>query len=151
MKFINHYIKSAMQSILTSNLYKIHYKWMLFYYPFDTRNNLLHHLYIHLLTSVYTVNIYNDSYPITKTFSWEAVCHTHCQDLYPWEIYIQDMGILSPPKLSVRYLHCRDIFQWEALSFLWQTYSYTVGIYSHMESFLWHTYTNRHIPMGSCL
>lgn len=117
---------------------------------FTIRNNLLHHLYIHLLTSVYTVNIYNDSYPITKTFSREAVCHTHCQDLYPWESYIPDMGILSPPKLSVRYLHCRDIFQWEASSFLWQTYSYTVGIYSRMESFLWHTYTNRHIPMGSC-
>lgn len=92
---------------------------MLFYYRFDNRNNLLHHLYIHLLTSVYTVNIYNDSYPITKTFSWEAFCQ-----ILALKGHIP-MGSL---KLSVTNL------------------LYTVGIYSRMESFLWHTYTNRHIP-----
>lgn len=70
---------------------------MLFYYRFDNRNNLLHHLYIHLLTSVYTVDIYNDSYPITKTFSWEAVCHTHCQDYIPGKFIYQTWGYFPLP------------------------------------------------------
>lgn len=114
MKFINHNIKSAMQSILTSNLYKIHYKWMLFYYPFDTRNNLLHHLYIHLLTSVYTVNIYNDSYPITKTFSWEAFCQILALKghipmgslkLSVTNLLVHGWDIFPHGKLSVTYLH----------------------------------------------